>query len=92
MENQIIAAVLVSIVAFFTVFTITPFLIKFLEKRNLVVKDYNRKGGAMVARPGGISIVIGVITSEIALYTFFPSIHILAIVITSSLAFCVGIV
>ena len=92
MENQIIAAVLVSIVAFFTVFTITPFLIKFLEKRNLVVKDYNRKGGAMVARPGGISIIIGVIASELVLYAFFPSIHILAIVITSSLAFCVGIV
>jgi len=92
LEEQIIAAVVTSIVAFFSVYFVTPFLIKALEKRNLTVKDYNRKGGAQVARLGGISIIIGVIASMLTLYAFIPISEILAILITSSLAFVVGII
>ena len=92
MQHQIIAAVLVSIIAFFTVYAITPYLIKALEKRNLVVKDYNRVGGAMVARPGGPSIIIGILFAEIVLYAFFPLTEIIALIITTGLAFIVGII
>ena len=92
MQHQIIAAVLVSIIAFFTVYAITPYLIKALEKRNLVVKDYNRVGGAMVARPGGPSIIAGILFAEIVLYAFFPLTEIIAIIITTGLAFIVGII
>ena len=46
----------------------------------------------MVPRHGGISIVIGLIASEIALYAFFPISEILAVVIVSILGFSVGIV
>lgn len=92
MFDQIIPAVLVSIVAFFSVYVMTPFLIRALEKRNLAVKDYNRKGGAMVPRPGGPSILVGIITSEFTLYLFFPSPAIITILITTSLAFLVGII
>jgi len=92
LQQYIIVSILVSIIAFFTVYVLTPFLIKELEKRNLTVKDYNRKGGAMVPRPGGITILLGIITSVLVLYTFFPIAEILAIVITTSLAFLVGII
>ena len=92
MQHQIIAAVLVSLIAFFTVYAITPYLIKALEKRNLVVKDYNRVGGAMVARPGGPSIIIGILFAEIVLYAFFPLTEIIALIITTGLAFIVGII
>ncbi len=92
MEEQIIAAVVTSIVAFFSVYFVTPFLIKALEKRNLTVKDYNREGGAQVARLGGIPIIIGVITSMLTLYAFIPTSEILAILITTLLAFVVGII
>ena len=92
MQQQIIAAIIVSSIAFFSVFVITPFLIKALEKRNSVVKDYHRKGGAMVARPGGPSIIIGILISGIVLYAFFPKMEIIAILITTALAFFVGLV
>jgi len=92
MPDQIIPAVLVSTIAFFSVYIITPFLIRVLEKRNLTVKDYNRMGGAMVPRPGGPSILIGIVAAELTLYAFFPIVEIVAILVTTSLAFVVGII
>jgi UDP-N-acetylglucosamine--dolichyl-phosphate N-acetylglucosaminephosphotransferase len=92
LQPQIIAAIIVSSIAFFSVFVITPFLIKALEKRNSVVKDYHRKGGAMVARPGGPSIIAGILISGIVLYAFFPKTEIVAILTTTALAFFVGLV
>jgi UDP-N-acetylmuramyl pentapeptide phosphotransferase/UDP-N-acetylglucosamine-1-phosphate transferase len=92
LPERIIAAAAVSVIAFFTVYFFTPILISALEKRNLTVKDYNRKGGAMVPRPGGISIIAGILVAEFIVYGFFPRVEILAIIITTSLAFLVGLV
>lgn len=92
MPERIIAAAAVSVIAFFTVYFLTPFLIRALEKRNQTVKDYNRKGGAMVSRPGGPSIIAGILASELALYLFFPMDEIIAIMATTGLAFLVGLV
>ena len=92
MEEKIIAAIIVSAIAFFSIYALTPILIKFLEKRNLTVKDVNKKDNVMIPRPGGISIVIGLVASEITLYAFFPISEILAVLIVSILGFSVGIV
>ena len=92
MPERIIAAAAVSVIAFFTVYFLTPFLIRALETRNQTVKDYNRKGGAMVSRPGGPSIIAGILTSELVLYLFFPMEEIIAIMATTGLAFLVGLV
>ena len=91
MLDRAIVGIIISAVAFVTVYALTPLLIKSLTKRNLVVKDYNRVGGAMLPRPGGPSILAGILTSELSLYAFFPSIEILAIMITTSFAFLVGL-
>ena len=92
MLDKIILAILVSAIAFFSVYITTPFLIKELEKRNFTVKDYNRVGGAMIPRPGGPSILVGILASEFTLYAFFHTTGILAIIITTSLAFVVGLI
>ncbi len=91
MLDRTIVGILISIVAFVTVYAITPSLIKVLTKRNVVVKDYNKEVVTMVARPGGPSILAGVLASEFTLYAFFPSTAILAIIVTTSLAFLVGL-
>ena len=70
----------------------TPPLIKFLEKRNLAVKDMNKKEDVMVVRPGGPSIVAGIIASEIILYAFLQMNEILALLITTTGAFVIGYV
>ncbi|MGI0092703.1 MAG: UDP-N-acetylglucosamine-1-phosphate transferase, partial [Nitrosotalea sp.] len=92
MLDRTIIGVLISAIAFVTVYAITPSLIKVLTKRNMVVKDYNKEVATMVARPGGPSILAGILASELTLYAFFSSTGILAIIITTSLAFLVGFV
>jgi len=79
-------------VAFLVVFATTPLLIKFLEKRNLSVQDVNKKGNVLVVRPGGPSIIVGIVASEIVLYAFLQMNEILAILITTSAAFVIGYV
>ena len=92
MQEQIIIAIIVSSIAFFSVYGLTPIFIKALASRNLTVKDVNKKGDVMIPRPGGIPIVIGLVAAEIALYAFFPISEILAVIIVSILGFCVGFV
>lgn len=92
MIELILPAIVSCFIAFFLVFVMTPPLIKFLEKRNLTVKDMNKKESVMVARPGGISIIMGIIASEIVLYAFLQLNEILAITITTFAAFLIGYV
>ena len=87
MTELILPAIISCIVAFLVVFGMTPPLIKFLEKRNLSVKDVNKKEHVMIVRPGGPSIIMGIIAAEIILYTFLQLNEILAIIITTSIAF-----
>lgn len=92
MIELILPAIVSCIIAFFVVFVMTPPLIKFLEKRNLTVKDVNKKEDVMVVRPGGPTIIIGIIASEIVLYSFLQLNEILAIIITTSAAFIIGLI
>lgn len=92
MIELIVPSVVSCVVAFLVVFVTTPPLIKFLEKRNLSVKDVNKKGNVLVVRPGGPSIIAGIVASEIVLYAFLQMNEILAILITTSAAFVIGYV
>ena len=92
MFELIIPSVISSVVALLVVFVTTPLLIKFLEKRNMSVKDVNKKGNVLVVRPGGPSIIAGIIASEMVLYAFLQMNEILAILITTSAAFVIGYV
>ncbi|MDA7495335.1 UDP-N-acetylglucosamine-1-phosphate transferase [Nitrosopumilus sp.] len=92
MIELIIPTIISCLLAFFIVFFITPLLIKILEKKNFVVKDVNKKGNVMIARPGGLSIILGIIISELIFYIFLQLNEILAIIITTTLAFFIGYV
>lgn len=92
MTELIIPAIISCFIAFFTVYVATPPLIKYLQNRNLTVKDMNKKEEVMVVRPGGPAIILGIITSEIVLYAFFQLNEILAVIITSFLGFLIGYV
>ena len=92
MIEFLLPGIISCMIGFFVVYLLTPSLIKFLEVRNFVVKDVNKKDNVMVPRPGGISIILGIITSEIILYVFFQLNEILAILITTSGAFLIGFV
>ena len=92
MEQLIIPAIIAIVVAFFSVYGLTPLVIRALEKRNITVVDANKKEKTMVARPGGISIIVGIESSLIILYVFFPISEILAVILTTFFAFIVGLI
>jgi UDP-N-acetylglucosamine--dolichyl-phosphate N-acetylglucosaminephosphotransferase len=92
LTELIIPAIVSCLVAFFIVFVMTPPLIKFLEKRNMTVKDMNKKEDVMVVRPGGPVLIVGIVASELVLYAFLQMNEILAIIITTSAAFAIGYV
>lgn len=80
-----IAAVIVTIIA------MKP-LIALLNKRGQTVPDVNKPGRPQVPRPAGPAILAGMIAGEMTLYTWFPINEILAVVMTTSLAFAAGLV
>ena len=92
MEQLIIPAIIAIVVAFFSVYVLTPFVIRALEKRNITVVDANKKEKTMIARPGGLSIIVGIELSLIILYVFFPISEILAVILTTFFAFIVGLI
>jgi UDP-N-acetylglucosamine--dolichyl-phosphate N-acetylglucosaminephosphotransferase len=92
LEQLIIPAIIAITIAFFSVYGLTPFVIRALEKRNITVVDVNKKEKTMVARPGGLSIIVGLESSLIILYIFFPISEILAVILTTFFAFIVGII
>lgn len=92
MTELIIPAIVSCVVAFLLVYLTTPLLIKFLLKQGNTVKDVNKKGNIMIPRPGGPSIILGILASEAVLYAFLQMNEILAIMITSFLAFVIGYV
>ncbi len=91
MIDRTIIGIVISVIAFVTVYVTTPLLIKALTKRNMTVKDYNKPQAIMVPRPGGPSILAGILASEVTLYGFLQSVEILAIIMTTSIAFFVGL-
>ena len=92
MEELIIPAIIAIVVAFFSVYGLTPIIIRALQKRNITVVDANKKEKTMIPRPGGLSIIVGIESSLIILYLFFPISEILAVILTTFFAFLVGLV
>lgn len=92
MIELIFPAIISCLIAFFVVFALTPKLITFLEKCNFTVQDVNKKGKVMVARPGGISIILGLVASELVLYAFLQITDILVIILTTLVGFLIGYV
>ncbi len=90
MAEYIIGAVAASAAAFAVVYGLTPGLIRYLTNHNSTVPDVHKKDRPQVARPGGITIIAGILISEAVLFGFVQNISILAIMVTSLLAFVVG--
>ncbi len=91
MIGLVIPALASCAAAFLVVYAMTPPLTRYLEKKGMVVRDVAKKD-VMVARPGGISIIAGMIASEAILYAFLQLDAILAVMATTGAAFAVGYV
>lgn len=85
-----VAAAVTGVIAFLATYFLTPVLIKYLNKRGMVVKDYHKPNDKQVPRPGGLSIIVAIIAAEVALFIFTVNIGVLAILLCTVIAFFVG--
>ena len=74
------------------VYAATPPLIRRLEARGMAVPDIHKPGRPMVARPGGISIIAGLLAGMAVVHAAYPSGAAAAVAAVTAGAFAVGII
>jgi UDP-N-acetylglucosamine--dolichyl-phosphate N-acetylglucosaminephosphotransferase len=88
----LIYGVIVSAISFLIVYFLTPFAIKYLTKRQKVVPDAHKPNKPNVPRPAGPVMIVGIAAAEIVLYVVTMNNSVLAILLTTIIAFLVGYV
>lgn len=88
----VIYGVTVSAVSFLSVFFLTPLAIKSLTAKGKVVPDAHKPNKPNVPRPAGPVIMVGIAIAEIVLYVATLNPAVLAMLITTAIAFVVGYV
>ena len=80
----------VSVVSLLCVLILTPRLIKLLTTKGEVVQDFHKPERPSVPRPAGPAIAAGIGAAEAILYIFTWDVRVLAIILTSMIAFVIG--
>ena len=88
----LIYGIIVSAISFFVVLFTTPKIISSLIAKGEVVEDYHKPDKPAVPRPAGPVLLIGIASAEIVLYLLTLNIKVIAILLTSIIAFIVGFI
>ncbi len=88
----VIHAIAVSAISFAVIFFLTPIAIRWLEAKGRVVPDAHKPSRPNVPRPAGPVIMAGIAAAEIFLYAVTMNSAVLAILLTTVVAFTVGYV
>ncbi|WP_236561613.1 UDP-N-acetylglucosamine-1-phosphate transferase [Nitrososphaera sp. AFS] len=88
--NYFFYGVVVTLISFLSVYLLTPRLITLLVSKGFVVQDYHKPGKPRIPRPAGPVLLLGLVGAEVFLYLFTLNAQILAILLTSVIAFLVG--
>lgn len=91
-QQFIIIAITLFVATSLSTYLLTRILIVYLVRRNLVVADFHKTGKPMIPKPGGPSIIISILVSEMALYLLFRDNRILAIILTLAIVGAIGLV
>jgi UDP-GlcNAc:undecaprenyl-phosphate/decaprenyl-phosphate GlcNAc-1-phosphate transferase len=90
--STLIYGILVSVISFFVIVLGTPRMISSLISRGEVVQDYHKPDRPKVPRPAGPMLALGIAVAEILLYLLTWKIKVIAILLTTLIAFIVGLV
>lgn len=91
-DEFIIIAIIASSISFLISLFLTPAFIKFLTIKGKVVPDRHKPNNPNIPRPGGPILLSSIIVGELILF-FLTGLHeILGIIITTFIAFVIGIV
>lgn len=88
--NLLICGTVVSAISFFVVLLLMPAAIRSLTAKGRVVPDAHKRGKPMIPRPAGPVIMTGIAAAEIVLFLLTMDIGVLAVVVSTAIAFVVG--
>jgi UDP-GlcNAc:undecaprenyl-phosphate/decaprenyl-phosphate GlcNAc-1-phosphate transferase len=88
--NLIIYGAVVSAISFFVVLFMTPAAIRSLTAKGKVVPDAHKPEKPQVPRPAGPVIAASIIAAEIVLFVLTMNTAVLAILLTTAIAFLIG--
>src|SRR6059036_2048398 len=90
--NLLIYGTAVSAISFFVIVLMMPAAIKSLAAKGRVVPDAHKRDKPMIPRPAGPVIMVGIAAAEIALYLLTMNAAVLAVLLSTAIAFTVGYV
>ncbi|HEU4606235.1 MAG TPA: UDP-N-acetylglucosamine-1-phosphate transferase [Nitrososphaera sp.] len=91
-SNLLIYGAAVSAISFFAILLLMPAAIKSLAAMGRVVPDAHKRDRPMIPRPAGPVIMVGIAAAEIALYLLTMNTAVLAVLLSTAIAFAVGYV
>ena len=83
---------MISAASFLIILFLTPKVIKSLIAKGSVVQDYHKPERPSTPRPAGPILLIGIAVAEIILYLLTRNTQVLAILLTTIIAFIVGLI
>src|SRR5687768_15657077 len=89
-SSFLIYGVIVSAISFLVIYFLTPVAIRSLVAHNGVVPDAHKPNKPSVPRPAGPVMIAGIAAAEIVLYLLTRNNSVLAILLTTVIAFLVG--
>ena len=91
-EEFIVITIIASVISFLIPLIITPTFIKFLKINGKIVNDNHKPNKPKIPRPGGPILLSSIIAGELILF-FITGFHeIIGIIITTTIAFVIGII
>lgn len=90
--NLLIYGAAVSAISFFTIFILMPAAIRSLAANGRAVPDAHKRDRPMIPRPAGPVIMAGIAAAEITLYLLTMNTAVLAVLLSTAIAFAVGYV
>lgn len=88
----LIYGTIISAASFLIILLLTPKVIKSLIAKGSVVQDYHKPERPNIPRPAGPILLIGIAVAEIILYFLTRNTQVLAILLTTIIAFIVGLI
>ena len=90
--NLLTYGAMVSAISFFVIILLLPAAIRSLTAKGRLVPDAHKQGKPMIPRPAGPVILAGIAAAEIVLYLLTMNVAVLAVVLSTAIAFAVGYV
>ncbi|HYF99922.1 MAG TPA: hypothetical protein VD815_07510 [Candidatus Saccharimonadales bacterium] len=92
LEELVIGTIIASIIAFLINLTLMPKFINFLKFRGKVVDDNHKPNKPKVPRPAGPILLLSILAGELILFFITGNLEIISILLTTSIAFIIGII